>query len=89
MTAHNNNKGILSYWPQIFGISSFVFTAGIVYGKFGQMEERQKAVEARQDRKFELHSQLEKRMIEQEKRTEYYKGLRDGRTETTNKNTNQ
>lgn len=75
------NKGILQYWPQIFGIASFVFTAGVVYGKFGQMDERQKGIEERQDRQLELYQSLEKRIIELEKRTEYYKGLRDGRNE--------
>jgi hypothetical protein len=75
------NKGILQYWPQIFGIASFVFTAGVVYGKFGQMDEKQKNSELRQDRQFELYQVLERRMIEQEKSREYYKGVRDGRSE--------
>ncbi len=75
------NRGILQYWPQIFGIVSFVFTAGVVYGKFGQMDEKVKNTELRQDRQLELYQAQDKRIIELEKRTEYYKGLRDGRNE--------
>jgi hypothetical protein len=74
-------KGIFQYAGQIFGIASFVFTAGVVYGKFGQMDEKIKNLELRQDRQLELYQSLERRIIELEKRTEYYKGLRDGRNE--------
>jgi len=81
MPVQNHNKGILQYWPQIFGIASMVFTAGVVYGKFGQMDEKVRNTELRQDRQFELIQAQEKRIIELEKRTEYYKGLRDGRNE--------
>jgi len=77
------SKGIFQYWPQILGIASLVFSAGVVYGKFGQMDEKVKNVELRQDRQLELYQTLEKRIIELEKRTEYYKGLRDGRNEKT------
>lgn len=79
--AVQSNKGILQYWPQIFGIASFVFTAGVVYGKFGQMDERQKQLELRQDRQFQLYQDIEKRMIDQEKNREYNRGLREGRSE--------
>lgn len=81
--AAQTNRGILQYWPQIFGIASFVFTAGVVYGKFGQMEEKAKNGELRQDRQFELYQVMEKRIIDLEKRSEYYRGLRDGRNNTT------
>ncbi len=85
-------KGIMQYWAQILGIASFVFTAGVVYGKFGQMDEKQKNLdiiievtkkssEARADRQLEIIQSQDKRIIELEKRTEYYKGLRDGRNE--------
>lgn len=81
MPTSNPNKGIIQYWPQILGIASLVFSAGVVYGKFGQMDEKVKNTELRQDRQFEMYQTLEKRMIEQEKSREYYRGLREGRAE--------
>lgn len=77
----NPNKGVIQYWPQILGIASLVFSAGVVYGKFGQMDEKVRNAELRQDRQLEIIQSQDKRIIELEKRTEYYKGLRDGRTE--------
>ena len=88
MATSNPKQGIMQYWAQIFGIASFVFTAGVVYGKFGQMDEKVKNTELRQDRQLEIIQTQDKRIIELEKRTEYYKGLRDGRTESNNKTTN-
>jgi hypothetical protein len=89
MATSNPKQGIIQYWPQILGIASLVFGAGVTYGKFGQMDERQKSIEARQDRQFEDKVSLEKRVIELEKRTEYYKGLRDGRNEAQGKKTTE
>ena len=85
MATSNPKQGIMQYWAQIFGIASFVFTAGVVYGKFGQMDEKVKNTELRQDRQLELYQTQDKRIIELEKRTEYYKGLRDGRNEAGKK----
>lgn len=81
MAIRQQNKGILQYWPQILGIASMVFSAGVVYGKFGQMDEKQKATDARQDRQFEMYQALEKRTIDNEKSREYSRGLRDGKAE--------
>jgi len=87
MATSNPKQGIMQYWAQIFGIASFVFTAGVVYGKFGQMDEKVKNAELRQDRQLDIIQSQDKRIIELEKRTEYYKGLRDGRNESNNKKT--
>lgn len=78
-------NGILQYWPTLAGIISFVFTAGVVYGKFGQMDEKVKNTELRQDRQLEIIQSQDRRIIELEKRTEYYKGLREGRNEALTK----
>lgn len=81
MTKSNPNKGLVQYWPQILGIASLVFSAGVVYGKFGQMDEKQQAIEDRQNRQFEMYQALEKRTIDNEKSREYSRGVRDGRAE--------
>ncbi len=78
-----SKPGILQYWPQILGIIGMVFSAGVVYGKFGQMEERAKATEQRQDRQFEMYKELEKRTFDNEKEREYNRGLREGRRTPT------
>ncbi len=62
---------------------SLVFGAGVVYGKFGTMDEKQRSMELRQDRHLEMMQAQEKRIIDLEKRTEYYRGLREGRNERT------
>ncbi len=82
-TTRDSNKGLLAYWPQLIGLVSLVFGAGVVYGKFGTMDEKQRSMEARQDRHLEMMQQQEKRIIDLEKRTEYYRGLREGRNERT------
>jgi len=81
MPTHLPNKGIIQYWPQIFGIASMVFTAGVIYGKFGQMDEKQKGFEERLNRQFEMYQALEKRTIDNEKSREYSRGVREGRAE--------
>jgi hypothetical protein len=89
VTRQNHNTGLLAYWPQLIGMISLVFGAGVVYGKFGTMDEKQRAMELRQDRHLEMMQAQEKRIIELEKRTEYYRGLREGRQEVTQKNNSQ
>jgi hypothetical protein len=75
------NKGIWQYWQALAGMASFLIGVGIFYAKTEAQSERIKNAELRQDRQFELIQTQEKRIIELEKRTEYYKGLRDGRNE--------
>ncbi len=93
-TTRDSNKGLLAYWPQLIGLVGLVFSAGVIYGKFGTMDEKQrsmetshdndkKAIDARMDRHLEMMQTQEKRIIELEKRTEYYRGLREGRNEKT------
>lgn len=79
---HPSKVGLLAYWPQLIGLVSLVFGAGVVYGKFGTMDEKQKQLDQRQDRHLEMMQTQEKRIIELEKRTEYYRGLREGRNES-------
>lgn len=81
MTTHRD-RGLLAYWPQLIGLVSLVFGAGVVYGKFGTVEQKQKEQDQRQDRQLEIIQAQEKRIIDLEKRTEYYRGLRDGRNES-------
>lgn len=81
MTLPHHDKGLLTYWPQLIGLVGLVFSAGVIYGKFGTMDEKQKQLDARQDRHLEMMQTQEKRIIELEKRTEYYRGLREGRNE--------
>lgn len=88
-TAHPSKGGLLAYWPQLIGLVSLVFGAGVVYGKFGTMDEKQRAMELRQDRHLEMMQAQEKRIIELEKRTEYYRGLREGRNESRTTTTAQ
>jgi hypothetical protein len=91
-----NDKGLLTYWPQLIGLVGLVFSAGVIYGKFGTMDEKQKsmesnhdndkkAIDGRMDRQLEIIQGQEKRIIDLEKRTEYYRGLREGRQEATQK----
>lgn len=75
------NKGIWQYWQALVGMGSILIGVGVFYAKTEAQGERIKNAEARADRQFELIQTMEKRIIELEKRTEYYKGLRDGRTE--------
>lgn len=93
MTRNQNNKGIWQYWQTIMGIVSFVFAAGVFYSENKEMkakmikvEEAYRAkdteLEKRQDRQFQLYQELEKRIIDLEKRSEYYRGLREARTNT-------
>lgn len=83
VSKHHDDRGLLAYWPQLIGMVSLVFGAGVVYGKFGTMDEKQKAQDLRQDRQLEIIQGQEKRIIDLEKRTEYYRGLREGRNERT------
>ena len=93
-TTRDSNKGLLAYWPQLIGLVGLVFSAGVIYGKFGTMDEKQKsmetnhdndkkAIDGRMDRQLEIIQGQEKRIIDLEKRTEYYRGLREGRNEKT------
>ena len=75
------NKGIWAYWQPLVGMASFLIGVGIFYAKSEAMAEKQKNAELRQDRQFELIQSMEKRIIDLEKRTEYYRGLREGRNE--------
>lgn len=77
------SKGILQYWPQILSMVTIVAAAGMFYSNVNNAFTQIKNNSDRQDRQFELIQKLEGRIIELEKRTEYYKGLRDGRTEKT------
>ena len=88
------SKGIWQYWQPLVGMASFLIGVGIFYAKSeGQsekirnmeatLEANRKTAEARADRQLEIIQSQDRRIIELEKRTEYYKGLRDGRTEKT------
>jgi len=77
------SKGIWQYWQPLVGMASFLIGVGIFYAKSEAQSERLKNLELRQDRQLEIIQSQDRRIIELEKRTEYYKGLRDGRTEKT------
>lgn len=88
------SKGIWAYWQPLVGMASFLIGVGIFYAKSEAQSEKirnlevtvennKKMFEARQDRQLEIIQSQDRRIIELEKRTEYYKGLRDGRTEKT------
>lgn len=81
MPTSNPNKGILQYLPQILSIAGLVGAAGMFYGQVDNAFTKINNLEQRQDRQLEIIQRLEGRIIDLEKRTEYYKGLRDGRTE--------
>lgn len=86
------NKGIWQYWQPLVGMASFLIGVGIFYAKSeaqGEkmrnieqtIEENKNDAEGRFNRQLEIIQSQDKRIIELEKRTEYYKGLRDGRNE--------
>lgn len=75
-------KGILAHWQPMIGMASILIGVGIFYAKSEAQSEKIKNSELRQDRQFELIQSQEKRIIELEKRSEYYRGLRDGRNNT-------
>lgn len=90
------NRGIWQYWQPLVGMASFLIGVGIFYAKSEAQGEKmrnlealldanKKQAEARADRQLEIIQSQDKRIIELEKRTEYYKGLRDGRNEVNNK----
>lgn len=80
-TNHLPNRGILQYWPQILSMVMAVGAAGAFYGKVNNAFTQIENLSARQERQFEEKKALELRVIELEKNTQYYKGLRDGRNE--------
>lgn len=75
------SKGIWQYWQPLVGMASFLIGVGIFYAKSESQGEKIKNLELRQDRQLEIIQSQDRRIIELEKRTEYYKGLRDGRAE--------
>ncbi len=77
------SKGIWQYWQPLVGMASFLIGVGIFYAKSEAQAERLKNLELRQDRQLEIIQSQDRRIIELEKRTEYYKGLRDGRNENS------
>lgn len=86
--SHYDAKGIIQYWPQILSMLMLVGTGGVFYGNVNNAFIEIKNGKERQDRQFELYQKLEQRIIDIEKRTEYYRGLREGRTEKTTSNGN-
>lgn len=87
--ATNKAQGIWQYWQPLVGMATFLIAGGIFYNKVESAFQKLSELEKRQDRQLELYQSLENRIIDLEKRTEYYKGLRDGRNEVNNKNQNQ
>lgn len=77
------NRGIWQYWQPLVGMATFLIAGGIFYNKVESAFQKLDEFEKRQDRQFELYKELEKRIIDVEKRSEYYRGLREGRTEKT------
>jgi hypothetical protein len=75
------SKGILQFIPQILAMLSLVAGGGFFYGRVDNAFTEIKNSKDRQDRQFELIQKLEGRIIELEKRTEFYRGLREGRNE--------
>lgn len=75
------SKGIWQYWQPLVGMATFLIAGGVFYNKVESAFQKLAEVEKRQDRQLELYQSLEKRMNEQEKSREYYKGVRDGRAE--------
>lgn len=86
------NKGILQYWQTLFGIISFVFAAGVIYGEFKSMKkdqvnselvnkQRYDELQARYQRQFELINKLNDRIIELEKDAAYDSGLHQSERE--------
>ncbi len=82
MATADTHKGIWQYWQPMIGMASILIGVGVFYAKSEAMAERVKASENRQDRQFELIQSQERRIIDLEKRSEYYRGLRDGRNNT-------
>ena len=80
-TNQNHNRGIWQYWQPIIGVGGFLIAGGIFYNRVESAFQKLQEVEKRQDRQFDLIQSLENRIIDLEKRTEYYRGLRDGRNE--------
>lgn len=62
-------------------MATFLIAGGIFYNKVETAFQKLSEIEKRQDRQFDLYQALEKRMNEQEKSREYYRGVRDGRAE--------
>lgn len=87
MTPNRNHKedskGIWAYWQPLVGMASFLIGVGIFYAKSEAMAEKLKNAELRQDRQFELIQSQEKRIIDLEKRSEYYRGLREARNNSS------
>lgn len=86
------NKGILQYWQTLFGIISFVFASGVIYGEFKSMKkdqvnsevvnkQRYDELQARYQRQFELINLLNNRIIELEKDAAYDSGLHQSKRE--------
>lgn len=78
---NQNHRGIWQYWQPLVGMATFLIAGGIFYNKVESAFQKLGEVEKRQDRQLELYQNLEKRMNEQEKSREYYRGVRDGRSE--------
>lgn len=88
------NKGIWQYWQPLVGMASFLIGVGIFYAKSEAQSEKirnleitvesnKKAADARSDRQLEIIQSQDRRIIELEKRSEYYRGLRDGKNNTS------
>ncbi len=80
-----NNRGILSYWPQIGAIISFVFAVGVFYSENKTMKAKQaeselvnkqryEELQGRYQRQFELINKVNDRLIELEKKSAYEEG---------------
>lgn len=74
-----NNKGILQYWPQILSMITIVAAGGVFYNKVESAFQSIQEIKDRQDRQFDLYQKVEIRLNDVDKRSEYYRGLREGR----------
>lgn len=76
------NKGILQYWPQILSMLTIVAAGGVFYNRVESAFQSINEIKDRQDRQFELYQKVETRLNDVDKRSEYYRGLRDGKNAT-------
>lgn len=81
MPIQNHNRGIWQYWQPLVGMATFLIAGGIFYNKVESAFQKLDEIEKRQDRQLELYQSLDKRVNDQEKSREYYRGVRDGRAE--------